>query len=115
MLVQDLTEVMYGVASVSRTAVGEPETSRWITWVCRAAYAVWHLSSHVTNSVQSKENIATTGGERIGIDLRRIRLVEHVEKTGPELELRLLCNTEVLEEGNVEVATTRSANVERRL
>lgn len=115
MLVQDLTEVVNRVTAISRTSIGEPEPFGRITWIRGAANAVWHLSSHITNSVQRKENVAATSGERIDINLRRVCLIEYVEETGSELELRLLCNAEILKEGDVEVATTRSADVERRL
>ena len=116
MLVDDLTEVVDGVASVTRATIGVPEPTGRIAWVGNvSSVPVGNVESPQANRIQSEEDVASSQVCRSSIDRRRIRLVEDVEQSGPELKLLRLSDVEVLEERDVEVATTRSANVERWL
>lgn len=115
-LVDDLTEVVNRIASVTRTAIGEPESTSRIARISNvSSVSVGNVKSSQANRIQRQEDVASSQVCRRDVDGRRIRLVEDIEQSGPELNLLRLSDVEVLEERDVEVAATRSANVERRL
>ena len=106
--IDDLTEVIESVVS-------ELEAFGWVTRIRRPTSTIWHLRSHVADCVECEKDVAATETSRRSIDLRWIRLIEHVEKPCPELKLLRLSDTEVLEEGDVEVTSARRPNIEGRL
>ena len=116
MLVNHFTKVSNGIASVTRTSIGVSKSARRITGARRVAAGTGgYRNSAVTHRIESQVDIAISQAKRTGIDLGRIRLVEDVEESGSELELRRLSYIEVLKERNIEVASTRSPNIEGRL
>ena len=115
--VDDLTEVIERVASVSpKRPIGEAEPTSRIARIRNVGpIAVGNVKSPQANRIQRQEDVASGQVCRSDVDRGRIRLVEDVEQSGPELNLLRLTDVEVLEERDVEVAAARSANVERRL
>jgi hypothetical protein len=69
----------------------------------------------IADGVQRQEDVASKRSGVSDVKLCRVRLIEYVEQSGPELNLLLFSDVEILEEGDVEIASTRTANVERRL
>jgi len=116
MLVNHFTKVANRITSVTRASIGVSESARWITGVSRiTAGAGWYCNSAVTHRVEREVDIAISQAKRVGVDLRGICLVEDVEESGSELELRRLSDIKVLKERNIEVAATRGPNIEGRL
>ena len=115
-LVDDLTEVVDRVASVTRTTIGVAEATSRIARIRNvSSVSIGNVESPQTNRIQRQEDVTSSQVGGSGIDLGRICLVEDVEQSRTELNLLRLSDVEVLEERDVEVTTTRSANVERWL
>src|ERR1051326_2087503 len=115
-LVDDLAEVVERVTAVTRATISEAEPTRRIARIRGVGpIAVRNRDAFQADCIQREEDVASCQRRRSRIDLRRISLVEDVEQSGAELQLLRLTDIEVLEERDVEVAATRSANVERRL
>ena len=108
-LVLDLSEVIDRV-------LREVETTSGIARV-RSIRAIPRGSRYplVAHRIQREEDIASGRVCSRDTDLRRVRLIEYVEQSSPELQLLLFTNVEVLEEGDVEITSARSAYIERRL
>ena len=116
MLVNHFTKVSSGVASVTRTSICVSESTRRITGASRTSTVSGRYgNSAVTHSVEREVDIAIPQAKRARVDLCRIRLVEDVEESGSELELRRFSDIEVLKERDIEVAATRRPNIEGRL
>ena len=99
MLVDDLAEVIDGVASIPRPSIGEAEPSRWIARIGDvASISIWNVEPAHTDCIQRQDDVSSTQVECGGIDLRRVRLIEHIEQAGAELNLRCLTDVEVLKE-----------------
>ena len=100
MLIRDLTEVPNSVAAIGTsddaacvcplsTSVGIAESAGWITTIACTASSVRNISDYtVTNSIEPEEDIGITRVKGVSVDLRRIRLIEHVKEPGSKLELR---------------------------
>ena len=99
MLVDDLTEVIDGVTSITHPSIGVAEPARWIARIGNVgSISIRNVEPAQTNCIQRQEDVGSTQVEGGGIDLRRIRLIEHIEQAGAELKLLRLGDVEVLEE-----------------
>src|ERR1700741_2877915 len=108
-LVLDLTEVVYGVLRVA-------EAASWVARTGRAcAVSGWNGDPAIADRIQRQVYIGRVRVSDTHIYHRWKCLIEHVEQSGTELNLLLFSNIEVLEEGDVEIAAARGANIERRL
>lgn len=116
MLVDDSTEVIHRVASITRTTIGKAEASSRIARIGGiGSISIRNRYSPIADSVERKKDVAATQVSGGGIDLHRIGLIEHIEEPSPELNLLGLSDVEVLKERDVEVASARSPNIERWL
>jgi len=111
-LVDDFTEVIDGVTSITGTTIGIAEPACRIAGIGGSTSSVRDTHSRVADSVQREKDIATSQVSRSSIDLRRIRLIEHVEEPGAKLQLLRLTEAKVLEDRDVEVAPAGSPDVE---
>ena len=88
MLVHDLTEVVNGIASVTRATISKPESSSWIAHI-RGIRSVSsrHRNPAQAHCVERKEDVASSQVGGSGVDLCWIRLIEHIEQARSELNL----------------------------
>src|SRR4051794_25794572 len=99
MLVRDFAEIRDSVAAIAipddaacvcplSTSVGIAESGGRITTIACTASSIRNcLDYTVTNSIESEIDIRITQIKGVNVDLRRIRLIEHVKEPGSELEL----------------------------
>src|SRR5205085_11027376 len=104
------------VPEVSQGVLRELVTLGRVADVVRGAHAVRHAAQHETRARGGVDDVLRLQRQ---VDVAEVgvgeRLVEGVEESDAELELLRLREVEVLEEGHVEVAPVRAADVEGRL
>ena len=91
-LILDLAEVVNGVIRVAEPAsrIANAGSVRAITRRDR--------DPAIADGVQRQEDIASERSGVSDVKLGRVRLIEYVEQSGPELNLLLLSDVEILEE-----------------
>ena len=98
MLVHDLTEVIEGIASITGATIGIAEAASWIAHVGRVcSIASWHGDPAQAYRIECKEDVASSQVGGSCIDLCWIRLIEHIEQAGSELNLLFFSDVEILE------------------
>ena len=108
--------LVHDLAEVIDRALREPEpTSRVASAGSVRAVTSRNGDPAIADCIQRQIDIAGAQGRGRVVERRRISLVEYVEESGPELKLLLFSDVEVLEEGDVEIASTRTPDIERRL
>ena len=116
MLVDDLTEVIDRIASITGATIGIAEPASRIARVGNVgSVSIGNVEASIANRIQCQEDVASSQVCGSDIDDCRIRLVKDIEQSRTELNLLRLSDIEVLKERHVEVAAPRTANVERRL
>ena len=99
MLVDDLAEVVNRVTSVARPSVCVAEATSRIARIGNVCpIPIGNINAPQANCIQRQEDVAPSQVNGVDVNSCRIRLIEDVEQSGPELKLLRLGDIEVLEE-----------------
>src|SRR5688500_17346531 len=98
MFVEDFAEVIDGITSITIATVSETEPAGRVAGIAgSSAVSGRNRHSSKAHGIQCEKDIAAAVRvQSSDVDLRRIRLVEHVEEPSPELNLLRLIDVEVL-------------------